>query len=84
MTLESFLWSINSLHHTDLRPRLHALRMPALGVYGRRDRIVDPRQAELLNRVAGSRVEMMQEARHFPMLDEADEFYSTALSFLAD
>ncbi len=84
MTLESFLWSIHSLHHTDLRPRLHALRMPALGVYGRGDKIVDPRQAELLEKVSGARVVMMQSARHFPMLDEPDAFYSTARGFFSD
>ena len=84
MTLESFLWSINSLHHTDLRPSLHKLRMPALGVYGRGDKIVDPRQAELFDQIAVSQVELMQGARHFPMLDRPDEFYSTALGFLAE
>lgn len=84
MTLESFLWSINSLHYTDLRPRLHTLRMPALGVYGRGDKIVDPRQAELFDQIAVSRVELMQGARHFPMLDKPDGFYSIALSFLAE
>lgn len=84
MNLESFLWSISSLRDTDLRPRLHTLRVPALGVYGQGDKIVDPRQAELLSQVAGARVEMMQGARHFPMLDEPEAFYSTALSFLAD
>jgi len=84
MTLESFLWSIHSLHHTDLRPRLHALRMPALGVYGRGDKIVDPRQADLLEKVSGARVEMMQGARHFPMLDEPEAFYSTARGFFSD
>jgi pimeloyl-ACP methyl ester carboxylesterase len=84
MTLESFLWSINSLHRTDLRSRLHTLRMPALGVYGRGDKMVDPRQSELFDQIAVSRVEVMQGARHFPMLDEPDEFYAIALSFLAD
>jgi len=84
MTLESFLWSISSLRDTDLSPRLHTLRMPALGVYGRGDKIVDPRQAELFDQIEGARVEMMQGARHFPMLDEPEAFYSTALSFLAD
>jgi len=83
MTLESFLWSIHSLHHTDLRPRLHALRVPALGVYGRGDKIVDPRQADLLGKVSGARVEMMQSARHFPMLDEPEAFYSTARGFFS-
>lgn len=84
MTLESFLWSISSLHHTDLSPRLHTLRMPALGVYGRGDKIVDPRQADLLAQVGGARVTKMQGARHFPMLDEPEAFYSTVLSFLGD
>lgn len=84
MTLESFLLSISSLHHTDLSPALHTLRMPALGVYGRGDKIVDPRQAELFDQVAGARVEVMQGARHFPMLDEPEKFYSTALNFLIE
>ncbi|MGD9144402.1 MAG: alpha/beta fold hydrolase, partial [Anaerolineae bacterium] len=74
MTLESFLWSIHSLHRTDLRPRLGTLRMPALGVYGRGDNIVDPRQSELFERIANSRVEMLNGSRHFPMLDEPAKF----------
>jgi pimeloyl-ACP methyl ester carboxylesterase len=82
MTLESFLWSIHSLHHTDLRPRLGALRMPTLGVYGRGDKIVDPQQSRLFERVANSRVEIMNGSRHFPMLDEPDAFNSIVLSFL--
>jgi len=83
MTLESFLWSIHSLHRTDLRPRLGSLRMPALGVYGRGDKIVDPRQAELFDLIANARVEVLNGARHFPMLDEPDRFNSILLSFLA-
>lgn len=84
MTLESFLWSIHSLHHTDLRPRLGTLRMPALGVYGRGDKIVNPRQSKLFERIANSRVEMLNGSRHFPMLDEPEEFYSVVSRFLAD
>jgi pimeloyl-ACP methyl ester carboxylesterase len=83
MTLESFLWSIHSLHHTDLRPRLGTLRMPALGVYGRGDKIVDPRQSKLFERIANSRVEMLSGSRHFPMLDEPEVFYSVLSSFLS-
>lgn len=83
MTLESFLWSIHSLHHTDLRSRLVKLRMPTLGVYGRGDKIVDPRQAELYSLVANSWVEIMDGSRHFPMLDEPDAFHSILTSFLA-
>lgn len=84
MTLESFLWSINSLHHTDLSPRLSTLRMPILGVYGRGDKIVNPRQSELVGRVANSRVELLAGSRHFPMLDEPEKFYSILHSYLVD
>lgn len=84
MTLESFLWSIHSLHRTDLRPRLGTLRMPVMGVYGRGDKIVDPRQSELFNRIANSRVEMLDGSRHFPMLDEPEPFYRILGSFLSD
>jgi pimeloyl-ACP methyl ester carboxylesterase len=83
MTLESFLWSIHSLHRTDLTPRLSALRIPTLGVYGCGDKIVDPRQAELFGGVVGSRVEMLDGARHFPMLDKPEEFNPTLLRFLS-
>lgn len=84
MTLESFLWSIHSLHHTDLRPRLGTLRMPVLGVYGWGDKIVDPHQSELFQRVAHARVEMLDASRHFPMLDEPAAFHSILLSFLSN
>lgn len=83
MTLESFLWSIHSLHHTDLSSRIGELQMPTLGVYGRGDKIVDPRQAELFRGVPVARVEMMAGSRHFPMLDEPEEFYSVLTDFLA-
>lgn len=83
MTLESFLWSINSLHHTNLQPRLGKLRLPLLGVYGRGDKIVDPRQAELLRPIPAARVEILAGSRHFPMLDEPDKFSSIVLSYLA-
>ncbi|MBN1137427.1 MAG: alpha/beta hydrolase [Anaerolineae bacterium] len=83
MTLESFLWSINSLHHTNLQPRLGTLRVPLLGVYGRGDKIVDPRQADLLRSVPVARVETLTGSRHFPMLDEPDKFNSVLLSYLA-
>jgi pimeloyl-ACP methyl ester carboxylesterase len=82
MTLESFLWSIHSLHHTDLRPRLTSLRMPIMGVYGRGDKIVNPKQSDLLKQVANSRVEMLSGSRHFPMLDEPDKFYTILASYL--
>jgi pimeloyl-ACP methyl ester carboxylesterase len=83
MTLESFLWSIHSLHRTDLSPRLSSLRMPAMGVYGRGDKIVNPQQAKHFERITNARVEMLRGARHFPMLDEPERFYTIVREFLA-
>jgi pimeloyl-ACP methyl ester carboxylesterase len=82
MTLESFLWSIHSLHRTDLRPRLRTMQMPAAGIYGRGDKIVNPQQAELFSLIANSRVVMLDDARHFPMLDDPDGFYTALSGFL--
>jgi pimeloyl-ACP methyl ester carboxylesterase len=56
--------------------------MPILGVYGKGDKIVNPRQSQLLKQVVHSRVEMLSGSRHFPMLDEPDKFYTILASYL--
>ena len=38
-TLESFLRSIASLRRTDLRPMLDQIKVPAMGIYGDRDKL---------------------------------------------
>ncbi len=82
-TMESFHYSIASLHKTDLTPRLREIRVPALGIYGRKDLIVDPRQGELLtNNLALAQVAYFEKSGHFPMLDEQDRFHSTLRTFL--
>jgi pimeloyl-ACP methyl ester carboxylesterase len=83
LTLESFLWSIRSLRDTDLRDRIGAIRVPALGVYGMGDAVVNPDQAEeISNRIPDAQVAMLRRARHFPMLDDPDRFMSVLLEFL--
>jgi pimeloyl-ACP methyl ester carboxylesterase len=82
-TVESFHYSIASLRKTDLRPRLREIRVPALGIYGRKDRIVDPRQGELLvNHLGLAQVAYFEESGHFPMLDEQERFHRTLHEFL--
>lgn len=84
-TLESFHYSIASLRKTDLRPRLKALGVPALGVYGQVDRIVDPKQAEVLARHTPlAEIRYFEHSGHFPMLDEPDRFHQTLCEFLGD
>jgi pimeloyl-ACP methyl ester carboxylesterase len=82
-TLESFHYSIASLRHTDLRPRLREIQVPALGVYGRTDRIVSPKQRELLARgVPQAEICYFERSGHFPMLDEPKRFYQVLHEFL--
>lgn len=83
-TLESFLFSIASLRRTDLRPRLHEIGVPTLGIYGGGDNIVHPKQYEPLQAgVPQAEIKIMQNARHFPMLDQPDEFLHIVREFLA-
>lgn len=80
---ESFFRSIGDLHRTDLRPRLGHIRMPALGIFGQRDIIVNPDQSRVLAAgVPQARVEMFSQSGHFPMLDEAEPFNNTLMEFL--
>ncbi|MBN1262029.1 MAG: alpha/beta hydrolase [Anaerolineae bacterium] len=82
-TMESFSASIRDLRHTDLRPRLHELRIPAMGVYGCKDNIVDPKQGEILRkRVTNAILHYFDGSAHFPMLDETERFHRVVREFL--
>lgn len=84
-TVEAFLRSIESLWRTDLRSRLGQIGVDVLGIYGCGDNIVDPNQAEVLKSgVTRARIQMMRESRHFPMLDEPEDFHKALLTFLAE
>ena len=82
-TLESFLTSIASLRRTDLRPDLHKIQVPVMGMFGHRDNIVSPRQWKpLINGVPHARIERFPTAGHFIMLDEPPVFQKTLKDFL--
>lgn len=82
---ESFFRSIGDLHHTDLREDVHEIKVPAIGLFGVRDNIVHPNQAQLMKRLLpDAQVKMMQQSRHFPMLDEPDLFNDTLLGFFQE
>ncbi len=82
-TTESFSDSIRDLRFTDLRPRLHELRIPAMGIYGRKDNIVDPKQGEVLSKGARDHtIHYFEASGHFPMLDEIDHFLEVVKEFL--
>jgi len=83
ITAAPFFESIGTLRETDLRPRLKELTMPVLGIYGRKDLIVDSGQGKVLKDcLPSSRVEMFEGSGHFPMMDESDRFHATLREFL--
>ncbi|MCP4415930.1 MAG: alpha/beta hydrolase [Chloroflexi bacterium] len=82
-TIESFFRSISDLRDTDLRSKLPTLDMPTLGIYGAKDKIVSPMNADLLKSgVKSVKVEMMEQSRHFPMTDEPERFLEAVDNFL--
>lgn len=82
-TLESFLYSIASLRRTDLRPRLNEIKVPTMGIYGKKDIVVHPAQwKDLLSGVPHARIERFLDAGHFPMLDEPQRFTEMLKDFL--
>lgn len=82
-TLESFLLSIASLRRTDLRPKLDCVHIPAMGMYGERDIIVDPREWRTMQKgIPSARIERFRQAGHFIMLDEPEPFMQTLKDFL--
>lgn len=82
-TLESFLMSIASLHRTDLRPELHRINIPAMGMYGDRDNIVHPKQWQPMKKgIPAVRIERFNKAGHFIMLDAPKEFSAILKDFL--
>lgn len=84
-SMESFFRSIGDLHQTDLRADLPSLNMPILGIYGVKDNIVSPTNAELLTQnVKTAQVMMMEHSRHFPMTDEPEKFVTVLTEFLND
>lgn len=83
-SMESFFRSIGDLRRIDLRPQLHELTMPILGISGKADNIVAPNQIDILaQNIATAQIQLMQASRHFPMLDEPELFNATIRQFLA-
>jgi len=82
-TMEAFFHSINDLSRVDLRLRLAGLRLPVLGIFGGRDNIVNPNQAEVMARyISQAKVEIFAHSRHFPMRDEPERFQQVLVEFL--
>ena len=83
LSMHSFFQSIGTLRQTDLRPHLNQVRAPVLGMYGKRDIIVNPNQRNALKAgVKHAEISWYPDAGHFPMLDTPDRFHEELRSFL--
>ena len=83
VSMESFFQSIGTLRDTNLTPQLDKLTMPVLGVYGKRDIIVNPNQHQVLGSgVPHAQIQYIQDSGHFPMLDTPELFIDTLREFL--
>jgi pimeloyl-ACP methyl ester carboxylesterase len=83
ISADSFFQSIGTLRETDLTPLLGELSMPILGIYGKTDKIVNPRQSKVLRQYAPhSKLAWFEGSGHFPMMDEPDRFHDTLSDFL--
>lgn len=84
-TMASFSRSIASLRRVDLTPRLHKVRIPALGIYGTGDGVVNPNQAKVIAKhIPQARIEMFDKSKHFPMLSETERFNRVLAEFLRE
>lgn len=82
-SLESFFRSIGDLRRTDLTTDLAKVTAPVLGVYGAHDNIVNPKQVDVLSRtLPASQTVVLNQSRHFPMLDEPELFNAAVRQFL--
>jgi pimeloyl-ACP methyl ester carboxylesterase len=85
VSLESFLLSISSLRSTDLRPHLSEIKIPAMGMYGRKDIVVNSKQwVPMHEGISHARIELFPASGHFIMLDEPQRFMETLRDFLDD
>lgn len=83
VALEPFFQSIGTLRDTDLTGQLETLKVPILGMYGKRDLIVHPNQSQVLREHAPDVQEAwFDDAGHFIMIDRPDRFVETLNAFL--
>lgn len=83
VSTDAFFQSIGTLRKTNLTPVLPQIQLPVLGIYGRRDVIVNPQQSKvLLKYTPHSREAWFENSGHFPMMDEPERFHKTLTDFL--
>jgi pimeloyl-ACP methyl ester carboxylesterase len=75
--------SIQTVARLDTREILHEIDAPLLSIYGEKDPVIDPAQAEEFGETYyAARTIVFSGARHFPMLDHTAKFSRLVLDFM--
>jgi len=75
--------SVRALLAEDLRRDIESIQLPLLLLYGRNDPLVDPPEDKWLDRPEENRkLVLLEDSRHFPMLDEMNDFNRLLRQFL--
>lgn len=83
ISVDSFFQSIGTLRRTDLRPDLHRVTVPTLGMYGKKDIIVRPSEHKILKAgVPHAQIEWFPDAGHFIMMDSPERFITSLRTWL--
>jgi pimeloyl-ACP methyl ester carboxylesterase len=76
-----FIWPIPD---KGLKKRMHRIKAPTLIVWGKQDRLIPPLYAdEFKNRIAGSKVELIDDAAHMLPFERPEATAKAVQSFLA-
>jgi 3-oxoadipate enol-lactonase len=79
-----YVGAIQAIGYGDLREEIRAIRCPALILIGEEDRGTDITMARtMLERIPGSRLEVLPRAAHCSCVEAAEEFNRALLGFLA-
>lgn len=71
------------MHNPKLRGRLHRIDVPTLMLWGAQDRIVTPDYGRAYaTAIPGARFATIENAGHFPHIEQPDEFAKQVLSFV--
>jgi pimeloyl-ACP methyl ester carboxylesterase len=69
----------------EIRDQAHAIRIPTLIVWGKQDRVVPVKHAEIARQcIPDARVHIFDQCGHAPMLEKADEFNKLVAEFVAN
>jgi pimeloyl-ACP methyl ester carboxylesterase len=66
----------------DTRKRLYEISVPTLVIRGRYDMCTEPIAADLVDGIAGARLEVFERSSHTPVLEESDRYLEVVGEFM--